>query len=136
MKKLIQNSLRGLLVIPALALAVGFAAPAVVSAQDYRIGTGAQSAQGDDHSASLFGDGAGEEGIFTTITNILLFIIGAIAVIMLVIGGIRYTISGGDSTAVTAAKNTILYAVIGIVVAILAYAIVNFVIVGLVNQNN
>ncbi len=46
---------------------------------------------------------------------------------MLIIGGIRYTISGGDSTAVTSAKNTILYAVIGIIVALLAYAIVNFV---------
>jgi hypothetical protein len=47
---------------------------------------------------------------------------------MLIIGGIRYTVSNGDSAAVTSAKNTILYAVIGIVVAILAYALVNFVI--------
>ena len=47
---------------------------------------------------------------------------------MIVIGGMRYVLSGGDSNQITAAKNTILYAIIGIVVAILAYAAVNFVI--------
>ncbi len=61
------------------------------------------------------------------VVNVLLFILGAIAVIVIVVGGIRYATSGGDSTQVTAAKNTILYAVVGLVVAILAYAIVNFV---------
>jgi len=63
-----------------------------------------------------------------TIVNILLYLLGAIAVVMIVIGGIRYATSNGDASAVTSAKNTILYAVIGLVVAILAYAIVNFVI--------
>lgn len=65
---------------------------------------------------------------FKTITNVILFVLGAIAVIMIIIGGIRYVTSGGDSGSVTAAKNTILYAVIGLIVAILAYAIVNFVV--------
>jgi hypothetical protein len=46
---------------------------------------------------------------------------------MLIIGGVRYTMSGGNDKSVAAAKNTILYAVIGVVVALLAYAIVNFV---------
>ncbi len=63
-----------------------------------------------------------------TIVDVLLFLLGAIAVIMIIIGGIRYTTSNGDSSQVTSAKNTILYAVVGLVVAILAYAIVNFVI--------
>ncbi|HRC28444.1 MAG TPA: pilin [Candidatus Saccharimonas sp.] len=63
-----------------------------------------------------------------TIVNVLLTILGSIAVIMIVIGGIRYTVSNGDTSAVTGAKNTILYAVIGLIVAIMAYAIVNFVI--------
>lgn len=66
--------------------------------------------------------------IVSQITNILLFAIGVIAVIMLIIGGIRYTVSGGDSAAISSAKNTILYAIVGIVIAILAYAIVNFVV--------
>ena len=47
---------------------------------------------------------------------------------MLIWGGIRYVLSGGDSGAVSSAKKTILYAVVGLIVAILAYAIVNFVI--------
>jgi hypothetical protein len=46
---------------------------------------------------------------------------------MLIIGGFRYVVSGGDSTAVQGAKNTILYALVGIVVAFLAFAAVNFI---------
>lgn len=61
------------------------------------------------------------------IIDILLFAIGAVAVIMIIFGAFRYVLSGGDSSSVTAAKNTILYAVVGLVVAILAYAIVHFV---------
>jgi hypothetical protein len=64
---------------------------------------------------------------FKAIANLLIFLVGAVAVIMLIIGGLRYVISQGDSAQVKAAKDTLLYAVIGIVVAILAYAIVNFV---------
>lgn len=71
-------------------------------------------------------------GAFTnlleSIINILLFIIGAIAVIMIIIGGIKYTTSNGDQAQVTSAKNTILYAVVGLIVAIMAYAIVNFIV--------
>jgi biopolymer transport protein ExbB/TolQ len=49
-------------------------------------------------------------------------------VIVIIVAGIRYTTSGGNSNSVAAAKNTLLYAVIGLVVAVFAYAIVNFVI--------
>jgi len=66
--------------------------------------------------------------IIKNIVNTLLFVLGAIAVVMIIIGGIKYTTSNGDTGAVTSAKNTIMYAVIGVIVAILAYAIVNFVI--------
>ncbi|MFZ1360796.1 MAG: pilin [Candidatus Saccharimonadales bacterium] len=69
-----------------------------------------------------------------TITNVLLFLIGAIAVIMIIIGGIRYVTSNGDANQTKAAKDTIMYAVIGLVVAILAYAIVNFVITAFVKK--
>jgi hypothetical protein len=67
------------------------------------------------------------DSVITDVINVALWAIGILSVIMLIFGGIRYTVSGGDSNKVTAAKNTILYAVIGIVVAMLAYAIVNFV---------
>jgi len=62
------------------------------------------------------------------IVNVLLFVIGAISVIMVVIGGLRYVTSGGDANQTKAAKDTILYSVIGLIVAILAYAIINFVV--------
>jgi hypothetical protein len=92
-------------------------------AADFTMQEGADSARGADQIADLFG----ATGIFSTITNVLLFVIGAISVIMIIIGGLRYVISGGDSSNVTAAKNTILYAVVGLVVALFAYAIINFV---------
>lgn len=66
-------------------------------------------------------------GAFKTVVNILLFVIGAVSVIMIVIGGIRYVTSNGESSALTSAKNTILYAIVGLVVAIFSYAIVGFV---------
>lgn len=88
------------------------------------IGDGANSARGAQQPIDLFGN----TGVFSEISSVLLFIVGAIAVIMIVIGGLRYVISGGDATQVTAAKNTIMYALVGIIIAILAYAAVNFVI--------
>ena len=62
------------------------------------------------------------------ITSLLLYALGAVAVIMLVIGGFKYVTSSGDSNNIQQAKNTILYAVIGLVVAILGQVIVTYVI--------
>ena len=62
------------------------------------------------------------------VINIILYVVGALAVIMVIIGGIQYTTSAGDQNKVTKAKNTILYGVVGLAIAVLAYAIVNFVI--------
>lgn len=131
MKQLMKRTLQLAMFVPAFALcgsllaAPTYAAPACDASNIGETGLSgsADCAKGTGQSEDL----TGESGVFRTVTNILLFIIGAVAVIMLVIGGIRYTISGGDSNQVTAAKNTILYAIIGIVVAILAFAAVNFV---------
>lgn len=92
---------------------------------DQGIRDGVEAARTEEMMTSVFGT----QGVFSTITDVLLFIIGSISVIMIIIGGIRYVISGGDASKVTAAKNTILYAIVGIIVALLAYAIVNFVLV-------
>ena len=67
------------------------------------------------------------ESSFKKIVNTLLYVLGAVAVLMIILGGITYVTSAGDAAHVTKAKNTILYSVVGLVVAILAYAIVNFV---------
>ena len=88
---------------------------------------GAEAAKCDECPENLFGD----EGVFKQITNIVLYIVGVVAVIMLIIGGIKYVVSGGDAKKVTDAKNTVLYAIIGLVIAFLAFAIVNFVITSL-----
>ena len=85
---------------------------------------GAEAARCDGCPADLFGD----MGVFKQVTNVILYIVGIVAVIMLIIGGIKYVISGGDAKKVTDAKNTVLYAIIGLIIAFLAYAIVNFVI--------
>lgn len=73
-------------------------------------------------------EGRTVEGFLSDITNVLLYIIGAVAVVMLVIGGIKYTTSAGDQQAIKSAKDTIFYSIIGIVVAFLAYAVVNFIV--------
>lgn len=84
---------------------------------------GAEAARADGMPENL----VGPDGVFTQVTNTVLYVVGAISVIMLVWGGFRYIISGGDSKKVTDAKNTILYAILGLVIAFFAYAIVNFV---------
>jgi hypothetical protein len=58
----------------------------------------------------------------------MLIIGGIIAVIMIILGGIRYTTSNGDQAGVKAAKDTILYAIVGLVVTISGYAIVTWVV--------
>jgi hypothetical protein len=129
MIKTIKRVLAGLLVAPALALSalvVPMAVPvgAVCDETDQTLTGGAEcAAPSGQEEATLFGSNS----IFTKVVDILLFIIGAVAVIMLIFGGIRYTISAGREKEVEAAKNTILYAIIGIVVAFLAYAVVHWV---------
>lgn len=85
---------------------------------------GANAAKGDGVPTDLIG----ANGVFTQITNTILYAVGVISVIMLIWGGLRYVTSGGDSKKVTDAKNTIMYAIIGLIIAILAFAVVNFVI--------
>src|SRR5688572_40099 len=88
------------------------------------IGEGAEAGQPTGAEENLFNPG----GLFNRIVNTIIFLVGAIAVVMLIVGGIRYVVSAGSDEAVKGAKNTILYAIIGIVVALLAYAAVNFII--------
>lgn len=59
--------------------------------------------------------------------NILSVVVGVIAVIMVIIGGLKYVTSNGDSSSISSAKNTIIYALIGIVIVAIAQAIVRFV---------
>lgn len=118
MKKVFKHItvLGGFVAIAALAL---MASP---DASAFSIYEGLYAAHGSGQPTELFG----VDGIFSTITNILLFVVGALSVVMLIVGGLRYVISGGNNASVTAAKNTVLYAIVGLVIAFLAYAIINF----------
>ena len=62
-----------------------------------------------------------------SIVNVLLWVVGILAVTMIVWSGFKYITSAGDTSKVTSAKSTLIYAVVGLIIAILAYAIVTFV---------
>ena len=89
---------------------------ATIDAAGKCVVTGASGAKGDLGTA------------FKQVANTLIFIVGALSIIMVIIGGLRYVLSGGDSAGIKSAKDTVLYALIGVGVAIVAFALVNFVI--------
>ena len=68
------------------------------------------------------------DSVVKQVINVFLYLIGVIAVAFIIYGGVKYATSAGDTAKVTSAKNTLMYAVIGLIIAILAYSIVNFVI--------
>jgi hypothetical protein len=116
------------LIALSLVLSFGLVAPAILPNNSQvayadaktQIQSGLKAAGGDTKDTS--------GTLITKVINVMLFIIGVLSVIMIVYGGILYVISAGDSGRVSKAKNTIMYAIVGLVVALLAYAIVNFVI--------
>ena len=65
--------------------------------------------------------------LIAKIINILSVLIGAIAVVMIIIGGFRYVTSAGNAEGTKAARNTIVYAIVGLIVVALAQIIVHFV---------
>lgn len=109
------------LVPAATAAAVAQPNPITQSCQQDAGGTPSVICQ--SQGQKLFGPGS----IWTNIVNTMIFIVGAVAVIMIVIGGMKYTMSNGDASGLKSAKDTILYAIVGMVIAVLSYAIVNFV---------
>ena len=109
-----------------MCLAMVFAAVSPVSLPVYadskaEVQNGANMANGGGGSNQNLPD------IITTIINVMLFIAGALAVIMIIYGGIRYITAHGDEKQVKVAKDTIVYSVTGLIIAILAYALVTFI---------
>lgn len=126
-KKIFTAAIAGLMLVPAVAFGALAVTNDNVSAQNnwnLTRSTNPDVSRGQGQPRQLDGD----TGVIRLVINILLFIIGVISVIMLIIGGLRYATSGGNSGSVESAKNTILYAIIGLIVAIFAYAIINFVV--------
>lgn len=121
-----------------LALALPLAVPAVASADNIsdNVCNGAYNLQLDTSSNSSSQSGcktttdAGDSfnAILTNVVNIFSVIVGIIAVIMIIVGGFKFITSGGQSEGVASARKTIMYALVGLVIVILAQVIVHFVI--------
>jgi len=67
------------------------------------------------------------ESLIGTLVNVLLFLVGALAVVMIIWSGIQYVISTGDAGKIAKAKNTLMYSVVGLVIAFISFALVNWV---------
>ena len=70
----------------------------------------------------------GKDGLIKTVVNVLLWAVGILSVIMIIFSGFRYITSAGDASKTKSAQSTLIYSVVGLIVAIMAYAIVNMVI--------
>ena len=71
---------------------------------------------------------ANTDNVLTNVMNVILYAAGVVAVVMVIMSAIQITTSAGDASKVSKAKKTLIGSVIGIIVVVLAYAIVNFVI--------
>ena len=89
-----------------------------------------------DPDGSCAGGGGSISGIIETVLNILSFVAGFVAVVMIIVAGLKFITSRGDSGAVSSARNTALYAIIGIVIVLFSQIIVRFVITESTTINN
>ena len=129
MKKIISS-------IAAFALTVlgmGALATSVVTTPVYAdsVSTGAADQFLDEAGGSSGLTQEGLSGVIGTIINFVLGIVGMICVVIIIVGGITYATSQGDAGKVSKATKTLLYGVVGLVVCLLAFAIVNFVLDGI-----
>lgn len=110
---------------PVATSAVVFAAPDI----NEGLCQGANLEIGSDCDITTIGEQGTDKinALIATVINIFSLVVGVVAVIMIIIGGLKYITSGGDSGNVTGAKNTILYAIIGLVIVALSQFIVKFV---------
>ncbi len=103
------------------------AVPAVAHAEDIIKGNLCQGVNFDTNTTCTENAKADPKALLKKVVQWLIIIIGSISVIMIIYGGFKYITSGGDSNNVTAAKNTIMYALIGLVIVLFAQGIVSFV---------
>ncbi len=131
----IKNFILGLslLLVFTSAPAMVYAAPVTpdqgvcAGASTLQIGTGDNNAPAGNTDCTTADQTSKVNNLISTILNVLSVIVGIIAVIMIIIGGFHYITSGGSDEKVKKAKNTILYAIIGLIVVALAQIIVKFV---------
>ena len=124
---MLRNAILILICLPLLAFAaVGTLKTAHVAADSVSDACQGIGLTGGDCNGSASGNRVST--VIKNIINILTAIVGVAAVIMIIIGGFRYVTSGGDANAVSGAKSTVMYAIIGLIIVALAQVIVRFVI--------
>ena len=127
MLKLLQRITLTATLSLALVLGVGFGA-----AQAATLDPTGQACQAIGAASGASGDcddpaGPDVDSTLELAINVFSLIVGIAAVIMIIVGGLKYIMSSGDSSNITSAKNTILYAIIGLVIVALAQVILKFV---------
>jgi hypothetical protein len=131
MFKNIRNKIIAVFALAVLSVPVFAGTQAFAAAEiENCLGGGATLSVGNGDACPAPQNGGGTERVntvITTIVNIFSLIVGIVSVIMIIFGGFKYITSGGDSGKVSEAKNTIIYAVIGLVVVAFAQFIVQFV---------
>ena len=116
-----------------LGLGVMVAAAPVSAIGEGGAPAGVNAVCGDNMPANLAN---GDTSIIRRGINLMLYGVGVFSVVMLIWGGVRYVVSSGKKDSVTAAKNTIIYAIIGLLISIFAYAIINFVLMTAINNSD
>jgi hypothetical protein len=121
-----MNKIRGAVLVFGIAIGIGLMVPvANVGAASSVI---EEQCKDNPDSAVCKTQYASADNLTQNIVNTLLFVVGAISVVMIIVGGIMYATSAGDAGRVTKAKNTIMYSLVGLVISFLAFAIVQFVV--------
>jgi|GEM_PF-125005 len=108
----------GMISVPALAAGTDFKGDAC---------SGLQSISGNDTTTCPTGSESALSNLIKTIISILSLVVGIVAVIMVIVGGFKFITSGGDSAKTASARSTIVYALVGILVAAFAQVLVHFV---------
>jgi hypothetical protein len=133
MDRLKKVAILGVESIAAIALMLAPAAPVFAQSAQQQINSGLCTGSNlefteDTSGADCSTSDATEKinNLIHTIVNLLSAIVGIVAVVMIIVGGLRYITSGGNDASVTGAKNTILYAIIGLIIVALAQILVRF----------
>lgn len=116
------------------AIALGLMSLTLVAFSMFGEVVGAQGMISPGDNPSAVATGTGGEGSFRqiilNIVNFILYFLGLIAVIMVIYGGITYVTSAGNQESVEKAKKIIMYAIIGIIIVLISFALVNTIISG------
>lgn len=113
-----------------LVLVLGLLLPASVSAQFDPLESACDSTTSDASVCQVDGNNnpiAGSEGIILRVVRILSYVVGVASVLMVIFGGLKFITANGDSNNISSGRNTILYALIGVVVFLISQLIIRFV---------